>query len=127
MKIKLVSKTKGFPKTDKFLKKLNEMDFDKLLKTYAEQGLRSLRSATPVLSGATRDAWDYTISQNKEGARITYTNANVNQGFAVAIGIQYGHGTGTGGYVSGRDYINPAIRDSFDKMAEAIWEEVKNA
>jgi hypothetical protein len=51
----------------------------------------------------------------------------VPNGFPVAIGIQYGHGTRNGGYVAGRDYINPAVKDAFDKMAEAIWEEVKSA
>lgn len=36
----------------------------------------------------------------------------------------YGHGTGTGGWVAGRDYINPAIRPIFDQIANDAWKEV---
>ena len=45
-------------------------------------------------------------------------------GIPIAIIIQYGHGTGTGGYVKGRDYINPALRPIFDELAKNAWREV---
>ena len=113
-----------FSKTEKFLKKAKDADFYKNLEKYAEIGVNALREATPIDSGLTAESWSYEIEKSKDGAGITWTNNNVNKGENIAILIQYGHGTGTGGYVHGRDYINPAMRPVFDQIAEDIWKEV---
>lgn len=89
---------------------------------YGAQGVEALRSATPKDSGVTADSWSYTI----EDWGIGFNNSNVSQGYSVALLIQYGHGTETGVYVQGVDYINPALRPIFDKIAEECWKEVKN-
>ena len=89
---------------------------------YGAQGVEALRSATPKDSGVTADSWSYTI----ENWGIGFNNSNVNQGYSVALLIQYGHGTRSGVYVQGIDYINPALRPIFDKIAEECWKEVRN-
>lgn len=116
-----------FHKTEEFLKKLKKGDLYKHLEQYAEIGVEALRNATPIDSGETANAWTYEITQSRDGASITWINTNMNDGENIAILIQYGHGTGTGGYVRGRDYINPAMQPVFDKLAEDIWKEVINA
>ena len=90
-------------------------------KRYGAEGVEALRSATPIDSGLTADGWSYEI----ENWGIVFTNSNVQGGYAVALLIQYGHGTGSGGYVQGRDYINPAIAPIFDKIAESCWKEIQ--
>lgn len=95
-------------------------DLDK----YGREGVAALASATPVDTGLTASSWYYKI-ENKEGsATISFFNSNIQNGVPIAIILQYGHGTGTGGWVQGRDYINPAIRPIFDKIAENAWREV---
>ena len=113
-----------FSKTEAFLKKAKTGDFYKNLERYAQVGVEALRSNTPLDSGITADSWSYKITKGKGEAGITWINNNTNQGENIAILIQYGHGTGTGGYVHGRDYINPAMRPVFDQIAEDIWKEV---
>lgn len=87
-------------------------------------GVDALANATPVESGLTAQSWYFEVESGGGSHRITWKNRNVNQGVPIAIILQYGHGTGTGGYVAGRDYINPAIRPAFDKIADAVWKEV---
>jgi hypothetical protein len=94
------------------------------LDRYGKMGVDALASATPVDTGSTASAWDYRIIRNRRGATIEWTNSNTPGGTNVAIILQYGHGTGTGGYVAGRDYINPAIRPVFDKIATEVWKKV---
>ena len=84
-----------------------------------------MASATPIDSGKTAASWSYEIKRSGSSANIIFHNSNINQGVPIAIILQYGHGTGTGGYVQGRDYINPAIQPLFDKIAEEAWAEVK--
>ena len=96
--------------------------FDK----YGREGVSALSSATPVDSGKTASSWYYKIERTKDMISITFLNSNINKGVPIAIILQYGHGTGTGGWVEGRDYINPAIQPIFDKMAEEAWREVIN-
>lgn len=95
-----------------------------MLQKYGREGVRALSSATPIDSGKTANSWDYEIKQYQGGARISWTNSNVVDGVPIAIILQYGHGTRNGGYVQGRDYINPAIQPIFDKLAKDVWEEV---
>ena len=95
-------------------------DLDK----YGREGVAALASATPVDSGLTANSWHYEIVRARGTARITFYNSNIQNGIPIAIILQYGHGTGTGGWVQGRDYINPAIQPIFDKIAENAWKEV---
>lgn len=113
-----------FIETNKFLKRLlkinNEIDFN----SYGQKGVKALASATPIDSGITADSWSYEIEKAKDSVTITWSNSNVVSGVPIAIILQYGHGTGTGGYVQGRDYINPAIQPVFDEISEAVRREV---
>ena len=113
-----------FSKATRYFKKLREAARLKVLEKYGREGVVALSSATPTESGKTAGAWGYEISQDGSGAVIAFTNSNTNKGFPVAIMLQYGHGTGTGGWVQGRDYINPAIQPIFDKIADEAWKEV---
>ena len=106
---------------------MQNFKIDSILEKYAQQGVSALASATPVDSGATASSWGYEIARSGQGATIYWTNTNSNQGVVIAVILQYGHGTGTGGYVQGRDYINPAMRPVFDQIADAAWREVVNA
>ena len=120
--------TKGdFNNTFRFLNKMSKFQINKILEKYGQMGVEALRSATPIDSGKTAESWGYEISVGKEGATIHWTNTNQNKGVYIAVILQYGHGTGTGGYVQGVDYINPAIRPVFDKIAEEAWMEVVNS
>lgn len=114
----------NFQKTDNFLKKMKKGDYFRSLERFAQEGVNALASATPIDSGKTAASWDYTISRSKGSVSITWINSNINDGVNIAVIIQYGHGTRNGGYVQGRDYINPAIRPVFDKIAENVWKEV---
>ncbi len=111
-------------KTEQFLKRMAKRDVFNGLEKYAKQGVDALSSATPIDSGLTAESWGYEIHTSKDFYEIVWTNSNVNNGVPIAIILQYGHATGTGGYVQGRDYINPAIRPVFDKIAENVWKEV---
>lgn len=113
-----------FSKLNRFLEKAKEAvklgDLDK----YGKQGVAALASATPVNSGETANSWSYEIVRSNGSIKIEFHNTNINQGVPIAIILQYGHGTGTGGWVQGRDYINPAIQPIFDKIADSAWKEV---
>ncbi len=114
-------------KTFDFLKKAQRGPNMDIVKKFADEGLAALISATPVESGKTADSWGYNVYSNSSGLRIEYTNSNVNDGVNIAILIQYGHATRNGGWVEGRDYINPAIVPVFDSLADALWTEVVEA
>ena len=94
------------------------------LDKYGQEGVAALASATPVESGKTANSWYYEIENNKGSVFIRFLNSNIQNGVPIAIILQYGHGTGTGGWVEGRDYINPAIQPLFDKIADSAWKEV---
>ncbi len=120
-----VTQKGDFKALEKYLKKSKDALFYRHLERYAKRGVEALREATPVDSGLTANSWGYTIDVDNKHATITWTNSNDADGwFNVAIGLQYGHGTGTGGWVEGIDYINPAMKDIFEKMAHDIWMEV---
>lgn len=114
----------GFDKTEKFLKKSFGRNYINVLEKFGQQGVAALSAATPVESGLTAISWSYEIIQNDSSISIVWKNSNVNKGVNIAIILQYGHGTRNGGFVSGRDYINPALKPIFDKMADAAWKEV---
>lgn len=113
-----------FSKLTRYLERVKETvrlgDLDK----YGREGVAALASATPVDTGLTANSWYYKIEHEKGSATISFFNSNIQNGVPIAIILQYGHGTGTGGWVEGRDYINPAIQPIFDKIAENAWKEV---
>lgn len=121
----LVIKHRGsFKKTTKFLHNILRFDYKTILARYGKQGVQALMDATPLDSGKTAEAWKYDIEEDSNGVSIVWSNENVNKGVNIAIILQYGHGTGTGGYVAGRDYINPALQPIFDEMAKTVWKEL---
>ena len=118
-------KHKGdFSKLTRFLERAKEVVHLGELDKYGREGVSALSSATPIDSGLTAESWYYEIENKNGRAVITFNNSNINDGVPIAIILQYGHGTGTGGWVEGRDYINPAIQPIFDKIANDAWEEV---
>ena len=123
----VIKQSGDFKNLEKFLKKASKMDFFQNLERYAREGVSALASATPVDSGKTANSWSYEIKSSESSATIYWSNSHVNKGVNIALILQYGHGTGTGGYVQGRDYINPAMRPIFDRIAEEAWQEVVRA
>ena len=113
-----------FSKTTNFLKRARDKVYLEDLDKYGRQGVAALASATPIDSGKTASSWYYKIENTKESAKITFYNSNVQNGVSIAIILQYGHGTRNGGWVEGRDYINPAVRPIFDKIVDDAWREV---
>ena len=114
----------NFNKTESLLKCVAKSDYLYILEKYGREGVAALSSATPVDSGLTANSWYYEISRSKEHAKITWKNSNIINGVPIAIVLQYGHGTRNGGYVQGRDYINPVMQPIFDKFADEVWREV---
>lgn len=113
------------PKLNPYLKRLsNKRDILNILNKYGDKGVKALQSATPIDSGETARAWSYEIIANDGRYEIQFNNSNVNNGVSIAIILQYGHGTRNGGYVQGRDYINPALKQVFDEMTNELTKEV---
>lgn len=115
-----------FKNTEKLLKKSLGLNYRNVLEKYAKQGVAALSSATPVDTGLAASSWGYEIIQNGSSISIIWTNSDIENGFPVVLMLQYGHATRGGGYVQGRDFINPALRPIFDRLAEAAWKEVKS-
>jgi hypothetical protein len=113
-----------FSKTSRFLEKAKNVIRIGELDKYGQAGVAALSSATPIDSGKTASSWYYEIERQNGKVIIHFNNSNVVNGVPIAIILQYGHGTGTGGWVEGRDYINPAIRPVFDNIANSAWKEV---
>lgn len=113
-----------FSKVTAFLERAKEGLNIGILNKYGKMGVEALRNATPVDSGLTAASWSYEIIQEKGSAKIEFHNSNINKHVNIALILQYGHGTGTGGWVEGRDYINPALQPIFDQLAEEAWREV---
>lgn len=112
-------------KTKAFLEKGKKMNHRGVLERCGKAGVEALAAATPVDTGLTASSWEYEVQVDRTGSRVIWRNTNVvNDWCVVAIMLQYGHGTRGGGYVQGRDYINPALREIFDAMADAAWKEV---
>lgn len=123
--MKITFQQKGnFSKATRYMERIKEIFHFGLLDKYGRDGVAALSSATPVDSGNTANSWYYEIENKKGQVRINFLNSNINQGVPIAIMLQYGHGTGTGGWVQGRDYINPAIQPVFDRILQDIWKEV---
>lgn len=114
----------NFNNTEKFFSRAKKMNVESILNKYGDVGVRALSESTPMNSGKTSQSWGYEVKGTKESASIIWTNSNINKGVNIAVILQFGHGTGTGGYVQGRDYINPAIQPVFDEIADSAWREV---
>lgn len=116
-----------FSKLSRYLERVKNVvhlgDLDK----YGREGVAALASATPVDSGLTASSWYYEITRANGSVSINFNNSNIQNGVLIAIILQLGHGTGTGGWVEGRDYINPSIRPIFDRIANDAWREVTKA
>lgn len=116
----------SFKNIEKFFKNSKKKNLKEKLRSYAEIGVAALAASTPVDTGKTASSWGYEIKDTGSSIRIYWTNSNENKGVNIAVLIQYGHGTKGGGYVQGRDYINPAMGPVFDTIADAIWKEVSD-
>ena len=120
-----VKSTGDYKNTIAYLKKISSGRIFDQLDAYGRMGQAALESATPVRTDLTAHSWEYRVTKDGFGPVIEWYNTNIDdEGTPVAILIQYGHGTGTGGYVEGRDYINPAIQPVFDTIVEDIWKEL---
>ena len=113
-----------FSKLTRFMERAKETVRPGDLDKYGREGVAALSSATPVDTGLTSKSWYYKIENKNGSATISFHNSNTQNGVPIAIVIQYGHGTRNGGWVQGRDYINPAIQPIFDKIANDAWREV---
>lgn len=114
----------NFPKVNRHLERLKEAARLGILDKYGREGVAALASATPTETGKTASSWYYEIEHTKQYSVIRFNNSNINDGVPIAIILQYGHGTGTGGWVEGRDYINPAVRPIFDQIKSDVRREV---
>lgn len=118
------SNTGDFSKTFNFLNKISKSNITNILNKFGKEGVDALSKNTPKDSGLTATSWNYKISNSKGSATISWYNTNVVNDVSIAIILQYGHGTQNGGWIEGRDYINPAMKPIFDKIADEAWKEV---
>lgn len=113
-----------FQRTYRYLDDLNRVDVGYILEIYAQSCVKQLEAATPLDSGETAKSWGYEIKRRRGRISLEFTNSHVENGVPIAIILQYGHGTKNGGYVQGRDYINPVVQPIFDRIVEEIWREL---
>jgi hypothetical protein len=121
-----VSSSGSTQKTEDFLRRAQKLDVRSILNAAGSRGVAALSAATPRDSGLAASSWDYTVKSTRAGFSIIWTNSDVENGFPVAVMLQYGYATGSGGYVAGRDYINPAMRPVMDQIAADVWRAVTN-
>jgi hypothetical protein len=114
----------NFKNTDKFLTKMSTAYYINIFDKYGREGVAALASVTPKDSGDTANSWGYKIRRTRSGISIIWTNSHIVNGIPIAVILQYGHATRNGGYVQGRDYINPAIHPIFDRIMTDLWREV---
>lgn len=120
-----VTQKGNFNNTEKMLRIISSRKYSKVLQQCGQEGVRALSAATPKDTGFTAASWSFKIEEYRNGLILVWENNHVEKGYAnIALMLQYGHGTRTGGYVRGRDYINPAIKPIFDKIADKAWKEV---
>ena len=117
----------SFKNTEAFLKHVSKLNILSMLDAGAKEGVEALANATPVDTRLAANSWDYITSADKGVYTITWTNSDIENGFPVVIMLQFGHATAAGGYVQGRDFINPALYPIFDKIADRVWKAVISA
>lgn len=121
----IVFRQKGnFRNSETFLRKASRLNINQILERYAKEGVEALREATPKNTGITANSWYYKIERSNDRIAIVWSNSNIVNGVPIAVILQYGHGTRNGGYVEGIDYINPAMKPIFDRIAARAWGEV---
>lgn len=123
----IVTHKGSFAKTERFLNFVKGERYLNRLAEFGQRGVDALAQATPKETGKTAGSWVFEIERTDTATTIRWVNTNVVQHVNIALILQYGHGTRNGGYVAGRDYINPALQPIFDEMAEQAWKEVRNA
>lgn len=116
----------SYSSTTTWLQRLGRMSIESQLARYGAKGVKALASSTPVETGKTASSWSYSVTRKGDTWILSWENTNIVRGVPIAIILQYGHVTGTGGWVQGRDYINPAIKPLMDEIAEGVWRTVKN-
>lgn len=126
MKFK-VSHSGSFRNLERFLGKVSNLDVSVALHKFGTMGVNALESETPEDTGYTAGSWSYQVEVSRGRYAISWHNSHVVDGVPIVILLQFGHGTGTGGYVQGRDFINPALKPIFDQIATGVWNEVKKA
>lgn len=121
----IIFRQKGnFKNTERFLKRASRFNLEQILDRYGREGVKALQEATPKDTGLTANSWYYKVTKTSERITITWSNSNIQNGVPIAVILQYGHATRNGGYVEGIDYINPAMKPIFDRIAARAWEEV---
>lgn len=123
-KMRFIHRNKGVAATMTFLKDLKTRKYLNKLDKYGRLGVNALEKATPVDTGKTAASWRYEIDSTENSVSIKWINSNENKGENIAVLIQFGHGTTNGGFVKGRDFINPALQQIFDKIVQDVWKEV---
>ena len=116
-----------FSKTTRYFERIKQNKLMKTLEKYGKEGVEALTSVTPVDTGLTASSWYYKIETKNGKTSLNFCNSSIQNGIPIAIILQYGHGTRNGGWVVGRDYINPAIQPIFDKIVNEAWKEVTKA
>lgn len=120
-------KQKGdFTALDNFFKKASNVINMNIIKNYCDEGIKALKLATPKDTGLTSESWSYEITRKSGLITISFLNSNINKGVPIAIILQFGHATKNGGWVEGIDYINPAIKPIFEKIADDSWDYIIN-
>lgn len=123
MKVTFTSRG-SFNNMERYLKRVTKWNPRSILEKHAQAGVNALRAATPSETGLAANSWGYIITGKNGVWTITWTNSDIEDGFPVALSIQLGYSTGTGGYIPGRDYINPALRPVFEQLAADGWREL---
>jgi hypothetical protein len=118
-------KVKGdLTKTEKYLKRVKKLTLDEYLDAAGMLGVAALAANTPIDTGETAASWSYEIHKGDGVIELVWSNSNTSKGIPIVVLIQYGHATRNGGYVEGRDFINPTVQPIFDQLAKDIWTEV---
>lgn len=119
-----ISTSGSFKNTESFLTNAPKADLRRILDSLGQQGTSALSASTPQGTGLAARSWYHEVKKTRKGWTLTWYNSDVENGFPVAVMIQHGHGTGTGGYVAGIDYINPALRPTFERILDQAWKAV---
>lgn len=122
-----VQSSGSFQNAEAFLKSITKLDIRSIMASCGQEGVSALARATPAETGLAAHSWDYEVRVANGVYEIAWTNTDIENGFRVVIMLQYGYATGTGGYVHGRDFINPAVKPVFDKIADEVWRAVTSA
>ena len=116
----------NYSSTTTWLQRIGRMTIEQQLARYGLKGVKALASSTPTQTGKTASSWSYSVTRKGDTWILSWNNDNIHHGVPIAIVLQYGHVTGTGGWVQGRDYINPAIKPIMDEIADGVWRTVTN-